>query len=128
MPISGCSACRFWRHRAAIARPTKCRVQFRINKLLDEPTNPIPDGRLDRIEPTGAEEFRRLRRTVVAMLLHGVISLDVSPPSLARCTSRRLHHLEFPPRLRQHVRLPLGYVAGHDALRRRPECVTKGRI
>src|SRR6478736_4856806 len=102
MPISGGSPSRFWQYRAAIARPTKCRVQFRINKLLDEPTNPIPDGRLDRIEPTGAKEFRRLRRTVVAMLLHGVISLDVSPPSLARCTSRRLHHLEFPPRLRQH--------------------------
>src|SRR5690242_2884882 len=97
MPISGGSVRRFRRHRAAIARPTKCRVQLRINKLLDEPTNPIPDCRLDGIEPTGAKEFRRLRRTVVAMLLHGVISLGVSPPSLARCTNRRLHLLEFPP-------------------------------
>jgi hypothetical protein len=82
----------------------KCRVQLRINKLLDEPTNPIPDGSLDRIEPTSAKQFRRPRRTVVAMLLHGVISLGVSPPSLARCTSRRLHHREFPPLLRRHAR------------------------
>jgi hypothetical protein len=72
----------------------KCRVQLRINKPLDEPTNPIPDGSLDRIEPTSAEESRRCRRTVAAMLLDGVISLGVSPPSLARCTSRRSHHRE----------------------------------
>src|SRR5271156_3872263 len=82
----------------------KCRVQLRINKLLDEPTNPIPDGSLDRIEPNSAKQFRRPRRTRVAMLLHGVISLGVSPPSLARCTSRRLHHREFPPLLRRHAR------------------------
>ena len=36
-------------------------------------------------------------RQVSAILLHGVISIGVSPPSLARCTSRRLHHSEFPP-------------------------------
>jgi hypothetical protein len=67
---------------------TKCRVQFRINKLLDEPTNPIPDGRLDRIEPTSAEEFRRLRRTVVVMLVHGIISATARRRSCCGCSAR----------------------------------------
>jgi hypothetical protein len=37
------------------------------------------------------------------MLLHGVISLGVSAPSLARCTSRRLHHSEFQPLSRRDL-------------------------
>src|SRR5512133_1277999 len=107
MPVAG-GAHHVGGSTALVARATKRVVQFRFHQFLDKPAHPIPDDHLDRVKPSRAKQRRGLHRRVSAILLHGVISIGgVSPPSLARCTSRRLHHPKFPPPLRQHQPHPL---------------------
>src|SRR5690348_15086710 len=105
MPIAGCSARHIRGPSTLIARAPERAVQFRLHKILDEPPHPIPDHRLDRIKPGRPEKFRRRVRQVSAILRHGVISIGVSPPSLARFTSRRLYHSEIQPLSRWDLQL-----------------------
>src|ERR1700760_1232495 len=102
MPIAGCSARHIRGPSTLIARAPERAVQFRLHKILDEPPHPISDHRLDRVKPGRPQNLRRRARQVSAILRHGVISIGVSPPSLARFTSRRLHHSEFQPLSRRN--------------------------
>src|SRR5690349_2107074 len=103
MPIAGCSARHLRGPSTLIARAPERPVQFRLHKILDEPPHPISDHRVDRIKPGRPQNLRRRARQVSAILHHGVISIGVSPPSLARFTSRRLHHSEFQPLSRRNL-------------------------
>src|SRR5207244_1455914 len=102
MPVTGGWVWHICGRRTLIARTAKRMVQFGFHEFLDKPAYSTPDDRIDRVKPSRPEELRGLLRRVSAILRHGVISIGVSPPSLARCTCRRLHHPEFPPLLRRH--------------------------
>src|SRR3954470_20735810 len=60
------------------------RGQLLLEQLLDEAADPLPQARLDRVEPGLPGEQGRLGRPLGAILVHGVVSAGVPPPVMAR--------------------------------------------
>ena len=81
----------------AISPPPERHRQLLLEHRLDEPADPVPHARLERVEPGRTIKQARFRRRC-AILLHGVISIGAQTPSLVVELTRRLRH----PRISTH--------------------------
>ena len=78
----------------AVALPPQRRRQLLLQHRLDQPADPLPHPSLDRVEPDRPVKHAGFRRSCV-ILLHGVISLGASTPSLVVELTRRLRPPNF---------------------------------
>src|SRR3712207_8898266 len=62
------------RPAALVAPAPQRRFELLLDQLLDEAADPLPQPRLERVEPGLPGEQRRLTRLSVAILAHGVVS------------------------------------------------------
>jgi hypothetical protein len=72
------------RGAAPCAVPPQGLGQLLLEQLLDEAADPLPQPRLDRVEPGLPGEHGRPGRLLGAILVHGVVSAGVPPPVMAR--------------------------------------------
>jgi hypothetical protein len=71
--------------RPLVPRAAQGRRQLLLQQLLDEPTHPVADARLDRVKPdVPGKQRRAVRFHLRAILFHGVVSAGAETPEMVR--------------------------------------------